>query len=91
MDFWQVRFQTIDTAPDMSVEDFMEIMKININKVVTPLKQGEPLISNWIATVRMQFNFSKYENKDLGLRNPYGLTVISYDLSYQGNNIKTRR
>ena len=90
-DFWQVRFQTIDTAPDMSVEDFMEIMKININKVVTPLKQGEPLISNWIATVRMQFNFSKYENKDLGLRNPYGLTVISYDLSYQGNNIKTRR
>ena len=84
MDFWQVRFQTIDTAPDMSAEDFMEIMKININKVINPLKQGEPLISNWIATVRMRFNFSKYENnsaKDES-KNIY---------SYQGNNIKTRR
>ena len=91
MDFWQVRFQTIDTAPDMSADEFMEIMQIDINKVANPLKQGEPIISKWIATVRMEFNFAKYENKDLGLRNPYGLTITSYDLSYQGNNIKTQR
>lgn len=92
MDFWQVRFQTIDIPPtDMTAEDFMEVMKINANKAVNPLKKGEPLVSNWIATVRMKFNFSKYDNKDLGLRNPYGLTVISYDLSYHGNNVKTHR
>ncbi len=91
MDFWQVRFQTIDTAPDMSAEEFMELMQIDVNNVANPLKQGDPLINKWVATVRMQFNFSKYENKDLGLRNPYGLTVTSYDLSYQGSNVKTKR
>lgn len=91
MDFWQVKFQTIDTAPDMPADDFMTLMKVNIKNAQNPLKPGEPLISNWVATIRMRFNFSKYENKDLGIKNPFGLTIISYDLSYLGNNIKTMR
>ena len=90
LDFWQVRFQTINVPPaEMSAEEFMEIMKVNINKKTNPLKKGENLVNNWIATIRMNFSFSKYENKDLGLKNPFGLTVVSYDLSYMGNNVKT--
>ncbi len=67
-DFWQVRFNTIDTIPD----------------------REEPLISSWIATIRMTLNFSKYEDKDLGLINPFGMTVTSYNLSYMGNNDKQK-
>ena len=91
MDFWQIRFQTIDTAPRMPVADFLELMKINANRIQNPPQQGDPIISNWIATVRMTFNFSKYENKDLGIKNPFGLTITSFDLSYLGNNFKTIR
>lgn len=61
-DFWQVRFDTIDTYPNNS----------------------EPEISHWISTIRMKFNSKKYDNKDLGLINPFGATVTSYDLSYMG-------
>lgn len=91
MDFWQVRFRTIDTAPNMPVDDFMRLMKVNTETIISLPQQGKPLISNWIATLRMTFNFSKYENKDLGLINPFGLTIISFDLSYVGNNIKSKR
>ena len=90
-DFWQVRFQTIDTAPDMDVDSFMDLMKVNLETVASKPKQGAPLISNWIATLRMNFNFHKFEDKDLGLVNPYGLTVFSYDVSFAGNNIKSKR
>ena len=50
-----------------------------------------PIKSKWIASIRMTFNFSKYENKDLGLKNPYGTTVEIYNLSYMGNNLKSKR
>ena len=68
-DFWQVRFETIDTGPEYI----------------------EPLISRWIATLRMNFNAEKYEDKRLGLINPFGITITRYDLSYMGNNIKSTR
>ena len=51
----------------------------------------EPVVSYWIATLRMQFDFAKFDNKDLGLINPFGITIITYDLSYMGNNIKSKR
>ncbi|MBR5154119.1 MAG: type IV secretion system protein [Alphaproteobacteria bacterium] len=50
-----------------------------------------PIISKWLASIRMRFNFSKYEDKDLGLKNPYGTTVDIFNLSYLGNNIKSKR
>ena len=68
-DFWQVRFNTIDTIPNRST----------------------PLIKSWIASIRMSFNFSKYENKDLGIKNPFGLTVHIYNLTYMGSNEKGKR
>ncbi len=68
-DFWQVRFETIDTGADFK----------------------EPLVSRWIATLRMNFNSAKYEDKRLGLINPFGITITHYDLSYMGNNIKSTR
>jgi hypothetical protein len=67
--FWQVRFNTIDTIPG----------------------QETPLISKWLASIRMTFNFSRYEDKDLGLKNPYGTNIVTYNLSYLGNNIKSIR
>lgn len=90
-DFWQIRFKTIDTAPNMPVEEFMALMGVDINTIANKPKAGEPLVSKWIATLRMNFNGAKYENKDLGLINPFGITIRSYDLSYQGNNIKSIR
>lgn len=53
--------------------------------------EEEPMIKYWIATIRMYFNFSKYEDKDQGLKNPFGLTVTEFDLSYLGSNIKSTR
>ena len=67
--FWQVRFNTIDTYPDKET----------------------PIISRWLASIRLTFDFSKYDNKDLGLKNPYGTEVVVYNLSYLGNNIKGKR
>ncbi len=69
LDFWQVRFKTIDTIPG----------------------EDEPFITKWTATLRMTFNFSKYEDKSLGLINPFGLTITRYDLAYNGNNRKSKR
>lgn len=89
--FWQVRFKTIDTAPELPVEDFMELMNINTESAVELPEQGEPLITNWIATLRMTFNAHKYADRELALINPFGLTVVSYDLSFVGTNIKSRR
>ena len=53
--------------------------------------EKEPLVSSWLAAIRMSFNFSKYEDKDLGLKNPYGTEIITYNLSYLGNNRKSVR
>ena len=68
-DFWQVRFNIIETGPNLE----------------------KPIISHWIATMRMKFEFAKFDNKDLGLINPFGITITTYDLSYMGNNIKSKR
>ena len=68
-DFWQVRFDIIETGPELE----------------------KPIISHWIATMRMKFEFAKFDNKDLGLINPFGITITTYDLSYMGNNIKSKR
>ena len=68
-DFWQVRFDIIETGPDLK----------------------KPLVTHWIATLRMKFEFAKFDNKDLGLINPFGITIITYDLSYMGSNIKSTR
>lgn len=50
-----------------------------------------PIISRWIASIRMTFDFSKYDDKELGLKNPFGTSVKVYNLSYLGNNIKGKR
>lgn len=89
--FWQARFKTIDTAPEMPVEDFMQLMGVNIKNAIKKPQQGDPLVTNWIATIRMTFDGAKYDNKDLGLINPFGITIVSYDISYMGNNIRSRR
>jgi type IV secretory pathway component VirB8 len=89
--FWQVRFKTINTAPDLSVREFMKLMSINLSSAVNPPKQGEPLIMSWIASIRMTFNQQKYKDRELALLNPFGLTVVSYDLSFMGTNIKNKR
>jgi len=91
MDFWQVRFSTIDTAPDLPLEEFMELMKVNLDSAINPPKQGDPLVTNWIATLRMKFRVHREENKDKALINPFGMSITSYNLSYMGNNIKTQR
>lgn len=90
-DFWQIRFKTIDTAPNMPIDEFMALMGVDLNTLVNKPKQGDPLVSRWIATLRMNFNGAKYDNKDLGLINPFGITIKSFDLSYQGNNLKSIR
>ena len=33
----------------------------------------------------------KYDDKDLGLKNPFGTNVTTYNISYLGNNIKGKR
>lgn len=53
--------------------------------------EEQPFITKWTATLRMTFDFSKYEDKSLGLINPFGLTITSYDLAYNGNNRKSKR
>lgn len=54
-------------------------------------EQSEPVISNWIATLRMNFNSAKYEDKKLGLINPFGITITHYNISYMGNNAKNKK
>ncbi len=90
-DFWQVRFYTVDTAPGLSQAELMRLMGLQSNLFKPDSDNKEPLKNYWIATLRMEFNFAKYDNKDLGLINPFGITVITYDLSYMGNNIKSTR
>ncbi|MBR5598511.1 MAG: type IV secretion system protein [Alphaproteobacteria bacterium] len=53
--------------------------------------RGETIKSKWLASIRMTFDFSRYDNKDLGLKNPFGTSVEVYNLSYLGNNIKSKR
>lgn len=67
--FWQVRFETVDSIPG----------------------RKKPLVKYWIASIRMSFNFSKYENKEVGIKNPYGTTVHTYNLTYMGSNEKGKR
>ena len=66
-------------------------MGVDLSSAVNPPQDGDPLISNWIATLRMTFSFSNYEHNRAGLITPIGMTVHSYDISYLGNNIKTKR
>lgn len=53
--------------------------------------EDNPIKKHWVATIRMYFNFSKYDNKDLGLKNPFGMTVVEYDLSYMGGDSDNKR
>lgn len=89
--FWQARFKTIDTAPQLSTEEFLEFMGVNLDSVTEMPEEGSPIISSWIATLRMTFGYAKYEHNRVGLINPFGMTVHTYDISYLGNNIKTKR
>lgn len=89
--FWQARFKTVDTAIGMPTEEFLEFMGVNLDSVAEMPEEGSPLISSWIATLRMSFGYAKYENNRVGLVNPFGMTVHTYDISYLGNNIKTKR
>lgn len=66
--------------------DFWQI-RFNIKE--TSPENETPVTSFWIATIRMNFNFEKYDNKELGLINPFGMTVNSYTLSYMGNSVKS--
>lgn len=69
-----------------------DFWQVRFNLIETSPEYEKPIISRWIATMRMQFALEKYENnKELGLINPFGITIVSYDLSYMGNNIKSKR
>ena len=65
--------------------------QVRFNTQDTIPGREEVLISRWMASIRMEFNFKKYEDKDLGLKNPFGMTVKVYNLSYLGNNVKSVR
>lgn len=62
--------------------------QVRFKTIDTLPDSDEKLVSSWIATIRMTMNFSKYEDKNLGLINPFGMTVTSYNISYMGNNVK---
>lgn len=62
--------------------------QVRFKTIDTKQDGEEPIVSSWIATIRMHMNFSKYEDKNLGLINPFGMTVTSYNISYVGNNVK---
>jgi len=68
-----------------------DFWQVRFRTIDTYPNQEEPIISRWIATLRMNFNSAKYEDKNLGMINPFGITITRYDLSYMGNNIKSTR
>lgn len=68
-----------------------DFWQVRFRTIDTYPNQEEPIISRWIATLRMNFNAAKYEDKNLGMINPFGITITRYDLSYMGNNIKSTR
>lgn len=68
-----------------------DFWQVRFKTVDTYPDREEPLISYWIATIRMKFEFNKYKDKNLSMINPFGLTVLTYNLSYMGNNIKSER
>ncbi len=69
-----------------------DFWQVRFNLIEHIPDRQEPLISYWIATLRMSFNFSKYlDNKEQGMINPFGLSISTYDLSYMGNNVKSKR
>lgn len=65
--------------------------QVRFKTIDTYPDKESPIISRWVASIRLTFNFSKYDNKDLGLKNPFGTNVVIYNLSYLGNNIKGKR
>lgn len=83
-----VRREVVTTSIYPVSYDFWQV---RFKTIDTYPDRDEPLISDWIATIRMIFNFNKYEDKSLSMINPFGLTVLTYDLSYMGNNIKSER
>lgn len=68
-----------------------DFWQVRFKTIDTYPDQENPIISRWIATLRMNFNSAKYEDKNLGMINPFGITITHYDLSYLGNNIKSTR
>lgn len=68
-----------------------DFWQVRFKTIDTYPDKEEPIISRWIATIRMNFNSAKYEDKSLGMINPFGITITRYDLSYMGNNIKSTR
>ena len=42
------------------------------------------IVNKWIASLRMTFDFSKYDKKDQGLKNPYGTSITIFNLSFLG-------
>lgn len=76
---------------DMVYPVSFDFWQVRFRTIDTIPGEEQPFITKWTATLRMTFNFAKYEDKSLGLINPFGLTIISYDLAYNGNNRKNKR
>ena len=65
--------------------------QVRFKTIDTYPNRETPIISRWLASIRLTFDFSRYDDKDLGLKNPFGTNVTVYNLSYLGNNIKGKR
>lgn len=90
-DFLQTQGITREVVIDRIYPVSFNFWQVRFSTVDTYPDGRKPLISRWLASIRMTFNFSKYDNKDLGRKNPFGTTVDVYNLSYLGNNIKSKR
>ena len=65
--------------------------QVKFDIIETGGNHEKPYITHWLATMRMTFKFAKYDNKEKGLINPFGITITTYDLSYLGSNVKAKR
>ena len=60
--------------------------QVRFKTIDTYTKGDKIVISRWMASIRMTFDFSKYDKKDQGLKNPYGTSVTIFNLSFLGKD-----
>lgn len=58
--------------------------QVRFKTIDTYPDSDEQVVSSWMASIRMTFSFTKYDNKRQGLKNPYGTSVTIYNLSFLG-------
>jgi type IV secretory pathway component VirB8 len=58
--------------------------QVRFKTIDTYPNSDEKIVSSWLASIRVTFSFTKYDNKKQGLKNPYGTSVVVYNLSFLG-------